>query len=109
MATERRKPAKKTAAKNAAPKSVKSAEASETGRQSPRYYPAQDSPRPQTACGNFSAQELGESEVLISDDEIRIRAYFIAEQRMREGRPGSSDNDWLEARRQLQDEAVQRA
>jgi hypothetical protein len=46
---------------------------------------------------------------MISDEEIRIRAYFISEQRLREGRPGDSGEDWLEARRQLQAEANSRA
>src|SRR5262249_49275392 len=40
-----------------------------------------------------------------TDDDIRIRAYFISEHRTREGIPGSSADDWLEARRQLQAEA----
>jgi hypothetical protein len=34
-----------------------------------------------------------------------VRAYFIAERRILEGIPGSSADDWLEARRQLQAEA----
>jgi hypothetical protein len=45
----------------------------------------------------------------ISDDEIRIRAYFISQDRLREGRPGSSADDWLEARRRLEEEASRRA
>jgi hypothetical protein len=44
-----------------------------------------------------------------TDDDIRIRAYFIAQHRTREGIPGSSADDWLEARRQLQAEANGRA
>jgi hypothetical protein len=47
--------------------------------------------------------------VLISDEDIRIRAYFISEQRMHSGVPGDSAHDWLEARRQLQEEAGQSA
>ena len=43
--------------------------------------------------------------VVISDEDIRLRAYFISEQRMQSGLPGDSAHDWLEARRQLQDEA----
>lgn len=43
--------------------------------------------------------------VVISDDDIRLRAYFIAERRMRIGVPGDPTNDWLEAHRQLQEEA----
>jgi hypothetical protein len=34
-----------------------------------------------------------------------MRAYFISQERLREGRPGSSDTDWLEARRQLEEQA----
>ena len=45
----------------------------------------------------------------ISEDRIRLRAYFISEDRMRLGRPGSSADDWLEARRQLEEEANRRA
>ena len=37
----------------------------------------------------------------ISDEAIRTRAYFIAEQRERMSLPGDADSDWLEARRQL--------
>jgi len=43
--------------------------------------------------------------VPISDEDIRIRAYFISEQRKQRGAPGDSAHDWLEARRQLQEEA----
>lgn len=37
----------------------------------------------------------------VSDEAIRTRAYFIAEQRERMALPGDADADWLEARRQL--------
>lgn len=37
----------------------------------------------------------------ISDDAIRLRAYFIAEERLRLAIPGDAASDWLEARRQL--------
>jgi hypothetical protein len=36
-----------------------------------------------------------------SDEEIRIRAYFISERRRRFALPGDADSDWLEAKRQL--------
>lgn len=36
-----------------------------------------------------------------TDEEIRIRAYFIAERRHRFDLPGDADSDWLEAKRQL--------
>src|SRR5438105_15620591 len=38
---------------------------------------------------------------LVSDEAIRTRAYFIAEQRERVGIPGDANSDWIEARRQL--------
>jgi hypothetical protein len=37
----------------------------------------------------------------LSEEAIRLRAYFISEERMRLGLPGDSQSDWLEARRQL--------
>jgi Protein of unknown function (DUF2934). len=36
-----------------------------------------------------------------TDEEVRIRAYFIAERRHRLELTGDADTDWLEARRQL--------
>jgi hypothetical protein len=36
-----------------------------------------------------------------SDEEIRMRAYFISERRHRLGLPGDSNSDWLDAKRQL--------
>jgi hypothetical protein len=40
-----------------------------------------------------------------SDQEIRLRAYFISERRRRFALPGDADSDWLEAKRQLLSEA----
>jgi hypothetical protein len=40
-----------------------------------------------------------------SDEEIRIRAYFIAERRLQLSLPGDSAHDWIEAKRQLMEEA----
>ena len=39
-----------------------------------------------------------------SDEEIRIRAYFIAERRIQLSLQGDSAHDWIEARRQLVEE-----
>jgi hypothetical protein len=36
-----------------------------------------------------------------SDEQIRVRAYFISERRRRFALPGDAESDWLEARRQL--------
>jgi len=40
-----------------------------------------------------------------SDEEIRLRAYFISERRRRFALPGDASSDWLEARRQLLSES----
>jgi hypothetical protein len=36
-----------------------------------------------------------------SDEQIRLRAYFISERRRRFALPGDAESDWLEAKRQL--------
>jgi len=43
-----------------------------------------------------------------SDEEIRIRAYFISERRRRLALPGDASCDWLEAKRQLVSETGSR-
>ncbi len=40
-------------------------------------------------------------EASVSDDDIRLRAYFISEFRAENSIPGDSASDWIEARRQL--------
>ncbi len=42
-----------------------------------------------------------------TDSEIQLRAYFLAEKRLQHGLPGDSAHDWLEAKRQLLEEAAQ--
>jgi hypothetical protein len=44
-----------------------------------------------------------------SDEEIRIRAYFIAERRLQLSLQGDSAHDWIEAKRQLVEEAKGKA
>ncbi len=39
-----------------------------------------------------------------SDEDVRMRAYFLSEQRQQRGLGGDSAHDWLEAVRQLQAE-----
>jgi hypothetical protein len=43
-----------------------------------------------------------------TDEQIRIRAYFISERRHRLALPGDATSDWEEARRQLLSEASSR-
>jgi hypothetical protein len=63
---------------------------------------AKSAAKPQTTPASKSAPEP-------SDDEIRIRAYFLAERRHRLSLPGDSAHDWIEARRQLIEEAKRQA
>ena len=57
------------------------------------------SPRKKATTPKTQASKREKSPV--SDEAIRIRAYFIAEQRERVGIPGDANSDWIEARRQL--------
>jgi len=45
--------------------------------------------------------EAGQQTAEPSDEQIRMRAYFISERRRRFALPGDVDSDWLEAKRQL--------
>ena len=40
-----------------------------------------------------------------SEEQVRLRAYFISERRRRFALPGDAESDWLEAKRQLLSEA----
>jgi hypothetical protein len=71
--------AKKTAAKQKTPKATASRPAE---KPSPASAPAEP-----------------------SDEAIRLRAYFLAERRAKLSLPGDSAHDWIEARRQLIEEA----
>ena len=57
--------------------------------------------KPTTSAGKPAAARPAEP----TDDEIRIRAYFLAERRHQLSLPGDSAHDWIEARRQLIEEA----
>jgi hypothetical protein len=39
-----------------------------------------------------------------SNEDVALRAYYIAEKRQAAGRPGDTHSDWVEAERQLRDE-----
>ena len=44
--------------------------------------------------------------IIISNDDIALRAYFIAEKRRAIGHWGDETGDWVEAERQLRKEAA---
>jgi hypothetical protein len=88
--------AEPTAASASAPKAAKK-RTSATARKTA----ASPKPRKTTARAKPAP-----AQVAISDDDIRMRAYFLAERRAGQGLPGDSSSDWLEARRQLLSEAA---
>lgn len=56
---------------------------------------------------NGSAAPKGVSKAPgFTNDDIAMRAYFIAEKRRHHGQPGDVHHDWLEAERQLRAESA---
>jgi hypothetical protein len=94
--------------KGKASKTAKATQGSKAAVKVPGSSSGKPAVRRKTGAGK-SAKPSGKSGMSVSDDEIRLRAYFISEHRMRKGLPGDSGHDWLEARRQLMAEAESRA
>ena len=93
-----------TAAPGSNPTATKnSATASNAGKPAPkRAGTAARKVNPATRTRKASSRKKAPSaQVAVSDEDIRIRAYFIAEKRAGQSQPGDSSSDWLEARRQL--------
>jgi hypothetical protein len=44
--------------------------------------------------------------VVIKCEDVSLRAYYLAEERQRKGLPGSPEQDWIEAERQIRAEAI---
>jgi hypothetical protein len=55
--------------------------------------------------GTTSAKPAVRGRAEPTDEQIRLRAYFLAERRHKLSLPGDSNHDWIEARRQLIEEA----
>lgn len=94
------KPVKLAAGKRRATKPAKLA--GKRSNSTPDKTAASRKQRPSTAAKRTRRPE----QLSISDEAVRIRAYFISERRLQSGVPGDSAHDWLEARRQLQEEAA---
>jgi hypothetical protein len=69
-----------------------------------RKTAAKKTPKSPTA-GTTSPKSSGGREP--TDEQIRLRAYFISERRHRLRLPGDASSDWLEAKRQLLSESGQ--
>ena len=86
---------------NAAPKSKAKAASpgSKKKKAAPKKEKAPSSAKPAASKKAASSKTAGPS-----DEQIRIRAYFIAERRHRLAIAGDSAHDWIEAKRQLIEE-----
>ena len=79
-------------------KSARKVRGTSTRKTTAGRKPGASAPRKKTRTGR----------VVVSDEEIRLRAYFISEWRTQNGVPGDSAHDWLEAHRQLLEEAKEK-
>jgi hypothetical protein len=84
---------------------VKAVKASRTRRAPASRKTREPSARKSAATpkGPIPNETVGISD--LSDEAVRLRAYFISERRRRFALPGDADSDWLEAKRQLLSEA----
>ena len=55
------------------------------------------------------ARKTSAVEIVLSIEEIGLRAYFISERRRQAGAPGDEVSDWVEAERELRIEAEKAA
>jgi hypothetical protein len=60
---------------------------------------------PKKSAAKAEADPAPKSSIEPTDEQIRLRAYFLAERRHRLSLPGDSNHDWIEARRQLIEES----
>jgi Protein of unknown function (DUF2934) len=92
--------------KSKAPKDTETASAAAAaevnGRveKAPRRAPAKAKKTSAKKAGKLSTTKTP-TQPLPTEEEIRIRAYFISERRHRFALPGDATSDWEEARRQL--------
>lgn len=73
---------------------------------SPAAEPVAAAPKPKKAPARKKKADA--VEIVITNDDIALRAYFIAEKRRHNGHWGDETGDWVEAERQLREEALQK-
>lgn len=83
--------------------------ASKTARKKPSTMTRKTLSAPAKSRKTASAKKTTPAQTAISDEQIRVRAYFIAEKRAQQGLPADASSDWLEARQQLLAEAAGQA
>jgi hypothetical protein len=84
---------------------VKAAKVSRGLRAITRRKPRETTATKVTTKANASAPTGAPKVPELSDETIRLRAYFISERRRRFALPGDTESDWLEAKRQLLSES----
>lgn len=72
----------------------------------PKVVKPKKAAAPKAKATKPKAPKKEKTEVLISNDDIALRAYFIAERRAQFGWHGDQTGDWVEAERQLREEAA---
>jgi hypothetical protein len=93
------KPKKVVKEKRSVKKSKKSTASGEAGS-----VPAEAAEARRADSG--SANDAGRKQIEIPGiEEIQLRAYFIGERRMTLGIPGDATSDWVQAERELEQEA----
>ncbi|MFZ4777159.1 MAG: hypothetical protein ACOYM3_17455 [Terrimicrobiaceae bacterium] len=94
---------KKQAEKKAASKVKKAAAAPKEAAlvDAPKEKPLSEKSKP-------AALKKAGKKAAISNEDIALRAYFIAERREKMGWLGDSTGDWVEAERQLKAEAARK-
>jgi hypothetical protein len=97
------KPAAKSPAKSPAKATAKTAPAKAVGK------PAKSSGVEKPATKAKSATKAVKEPVTISNEDIALRAYFLAERRRNFGWPGDEHSDWVDAESQLREEAERKA
>ena len=71
--------------------------------------PAKSPAKKRAVKGSTKTARAAQTSITVpTDEDIRLRAYFIAERRHRLALPGDADSDWLEAKRQLLSEVAPR-
>jgi hypothetical protein len=96
---------KTVASKASAPKPAKTKKRSQAAGKPARAAAGKTAAARNPRATTAARKTRSTGDVAISDEDIRIRAYFISEQRRQRGVAGDSAHDWLKARRQLQEEA----
>lgn len=66
---------------------------------------APETAKPKAAAAKTKAAQPRAGKLKYSQDDVALRAYFIAERRQAAGLPGDAHQDWIEAERQLVAEA----